>query len=177
MELFRRGLNETLDYAFEPGTGDVVYLKDSMETPRRLGDGSNRNAVYFRRFQGFLELDSRRLRCLDALRELAGAKALELGWFLTTAHRDLEDFLATQTTYLARKRELMAFLESSHHRTIPWFDFSSVDVFGGDPRDFLNGAHIGPCNADLLYRRMLVAGGTATRESLVLLDAGSARGC
>src|SRR5207244_5252272 len=89
-QVFRRGINETLGFAFAKGTGDIVYQSyDSKAPPLRIADAADRNAIYYRRMEGFPKLSSARLKWLDEIGRLCQERGISTCYFLSTAHRAL----------------------------------------------------------------------------------------
>lgn len=154
--IFRRGLNETLDYTFAPETGDILYHSpDQCTGPLRLADGSNRNSQYGLRMQNYARLSAQRFDHLKRLLALCASKKIEVILFLSTIHHELHRFLADNTVYEQRRNELVALLRRCESETVSFHDCTLAESFQGDPHDFKNGAHIGPHNADKLFSCLL----------------------
>lgn len=155
-QVFRRGINETLGFAFARGTGDFIYQGyDSQAPPLRIADGADRNAVYYRRMEGFPKLSSARLKWLDEIGRLCQERGIRRCYFLSTAHGALIRFLSEHTVFRQRCDELRQAIEKSPFAPDAFHDFSIASSFGGDAEDFINGAHVGPHNARRLFERLL----------------------
>lgn len=155
-QVFRRGINETLEYGFAKGTGNIVWRDFRPDSPpMKIDDGNNRNAVYFRRMEGFSRLAPARLQVLDEFGRVCRAHGINWLAFLSTAHECLFQFLAANTSYLQRSEELAARIRQSPFPPAAYFDLSGAASFGGDPQDFMNGAHIAFHNGRLLFEFLL----------------------
>src|SRR5438105_5217263 len=146
-QVFRRGINETLGYSFATGTGDIVYENFKIEgPPLRIADGNDRNAVYFRRMEGFARLSPERLRWLEEIGRLCKQRGIHWLAFLTTGHEALIQFLLNSTPFRQRSAELVEQMRKSPFAPKEFYDFSTVAGFDGDPEDFFNGAHVAAHN-------------------------------
>lgn len=154
--IFRRGLNETLDYTFAPETGDILY-HDAARWAEvlRIADGSNRNSQYGMRMQNYTRLSAERFDYLKRFLALCADREIEVVLFLGTIHHELHRFLAENTVYEQRRNELTTLLRRCESDTVSFHDCTRVESFQGDPDDFKNGAHIGPHNADKLFSFLL----------------------
>ncbi len=154
--IFRRGLNETLNYTFAPEFGDILYHDaDRWTDVLRIADGSDRNSQYGMRMQNYTRLSAQRFDYLKRFLALCGERKIEVVLFLGTIHHQLHRFLIENTVYEQRRNELVTLLRRCESETVTFHDCTLVEGFRGDPEDFKNGAHIGPHNADKLFSFLL----------------------
>jgi acyl-CoA synthetase (AMP-forming)/AMP-acid ligase II/acyl carrier protein len=155
-QVFRRGINETVDYGFAKNTGDIVWRFFQPDAPPvKIADGNDRNAVYFRRMEEFTKLSFARLRWLDEIGRLCHEHGISWLLFLSTAHEALLKFLVERTTYQQRLNELTERIHQSPFAPNAFFDLSNVSSFEGDPHDFQNGAHIASYNGRRVFSFLL----------------------
>jgi fatty-acyl-CoA synthase len=151
--------------SFLPETGDICYPADpaldrafQLRLPLKERDIqlANQRASYKLRFQGAHALHPYRLQLIEEL----GRRCIERGSYLipylTPLHEELLSFLVSDTPYQARLDELITWWgESSVLKEFPLLNFTTVDTFRGIVDDFVDAAHIGPYNGDLLMSVLL----------------------
>ncbi len=107
-------------------------------------------ADYVARFAGYTRVSPRRLQYFAEFLRMARESDARVIVFLTPLHREVIATLAG-TSYEPRRRELIAALRvACAAGGARFLDTSSVELFGGGPDGFWDGAHLDPANADRL---------------------------
>ena len=149
-------------YGYDSITGDIVYLDDddisqrhNTRRPMKIQDVHSYDLEYKMRLAGFDRLNPKRLDYFIRLVQNCLAQNVHITCYLTPLHPSLHQLLCEETDYLARMRK---FVDGLRHNQTPLFqlyDFSTPAQFGGIDEDFINAAHIGGANADLILDRLL----------------------
>lgn len=146
--------------AFE-ADGYLRYLlwEDQIRRGSFVPDYDGSVEEYLNRYAGFTELSPERKLYFEKLLVLAKENGVQIIAFQTPLHQRTMDSLKRHRQYDRLEAELQAFMESlaGQHRNLRFLDLSDVTVFGGDPADFYDGAHMGEQNADLLVLYLLKA--------------------
>jgi len=155
-------------HGYDSKSGDLVYLDDdpvcrkhNRRQPLQLNDPTDYNLEYQMRLAGFDRLNPKRLSYFLRLVQSCLERGTEVTSFFTPLHPALHQHLCTHTDYMLRMRELVDGLRGNQTPLFTLSDFSTPAQFGGLDEDFINAAHIGAANADLLLHRLLA--GTASK--------------
>ena len=164
--IWQRLKNMTLDshrrFGFRSGSGDLVYLDDdpvsttfNARQPLNTLDGSARNQEYKLRMNGFAELNPKRLGYLVRLVQPLVESGVAVTCFLTPTHRILHRFLMENTLYADRLNEFVVGVNKVNEPMFQFLDCCTPETFGGEEEDFVDAAHIGGHNADVLLNYLL----------------------
>ena len=168
--------NQTFDMVrpltYEPATGDLVYDATdpiartfNARMPVRLEEPTALHGEYKLRMDGFTGQNPKRVSYFIRTVQACLDRGACVTAFLTTVHPALEQFLIRETTYKDRVAELTAGLRGNRAASFRFLDCSTPASFGGSDDDFINAAHIGAHNADLLLRHLLANPPAAARAT------------
>jgi len=154
--------DEIRRYGYDAITGDIVYVDDDEVSQRhnarrsmRIQDVHSYDLEYKMRLAGFDRLNPKRLDYFIRLVKNCLAQNVQITCFLTPLHPSLHKYVSAETDYRVRIREFMDGLRHNQTSLFQLLDFSTPVQFGGIDQDFINAAHIGGANADLLLGRLL----------------------
>ena len=119
-------------------------------SPVTIVDPHDRDAQYTLRMAGFSALDPQRIDYFERLTSLCAERDIALLCCISPIHPVLDTFLTTTTTYGERLQDLRALAKTVANPLFQFFDTPVPSSFGGIDRDFLNAAHVGLSNSDLL---------------------------
>lgn len=129
-------------------TDDGVLVYEDRE--QQLHDGTfditphldYTKSEYEQRVRGFSELSKRKLDLLRKFFKSCETDRVEVHVFITTLHPQLADHLSTTTSYNERRAELCCVLDECQREFgFHWRDFSDIESYCGDQRDFVDGVH------------------------------------
>jgi hypothetical protein len=107
------------------------------------------------RYYDYSGLSEERLAYFDATLRYAHDHGIQTVVFLTPTHPAVEEGLRPHG-YAERKQEVTAALQRiSSAWSVPFYDFSSPEAFGGDPKDFYDGVHYDETFAPRMIAKML----------------------
>ena len=162
--LREQALDNYRAFVFDPESGDLIYTAaDPMcrafnaRASLQLGDPTTHNGEYKLRMQGFTAFNPKRAGYFTRAVQACLDRGIGITAFLTTAHPVLQEFLLRETPYAVRLAEFRAALRGSRSVGFQFIDCSTPSTFGGSNDDFINPAHLGANNADLLLRHLLGA--------------------
>jgi hypothetical protein len=151
-------------FTFDPANGDLIYTATdpvsrtfNARRPLHLKDPTTHNAEYKLRMADFTAFHARRNRYFVRTVQACLERGANVTAFLTTAHPALQQFLNEQTTFAQRLADFRQGLSANRATSFRFLDCSTPATFGGSDDDFINPAHIGGYNADLLLRHLLAA--------------------
>jgi len=149
-------------FGYHPRTGDLVYLSDepicddfNHRRPVRIAEATSCNQEYRMRTNSFGALNPKRLGYLLRTVQPCVENGLPVTCFLAPMHDQLKRFLAANTEYPARRAEFVAGINANNTPLFQFLDCTEPGSFGGDDDDFIDAAHVGGHNADLLLNHLL----------------------
>lgn len=97
---------------------------------------------YARRYAGFESLSPKRSAYFESFLKICEEKQIKLVVFLTPLHPDLATDLAENTTFTARKKDVVAYVnQQCLKNNVPFFEFSDIRSFQGIANEFHDGVH------------------------------------
>jgi len=137
------------DHTLRQAVGTEDLVAEIQRTAQRWSDGLAREFVP----DQALKLNQRKLQLLSEFVELARQNGIEVRVVLLPLHPDYERLVFNDDMRVLRETLRRRLSELSDGRRVIFRDYTSVASYGGDPKQFWDGAHQQPEN----LRRMLNA--------------------
>ncbi|MBZ0263819.1 AMP-binding protein, partial [bacterium] len=153
-------IGDVRDEIYNPETGDHITSRiDSPgndRSPVVLKNPLERSsAEYLMRMRNFTEISSVRMEYFIQFVELCAENGIQLLIYLSPLHKKLHQQIVENTEYGSRLKDFKRLMDSTSLPFLKFFYTPTVDTFGGLEDDFLNGAHMGRANADILLEKLL----------------------
>ncbi len=146
------GIKPSGKYEFDPLTGDYVE-KEARRSVVKIS--SNLLQSLYDIYSGFTELDPSRIEYFNRFIDLCSENGIRVIGYVTGNHPTMIDFLRQHTDYDKIVAEAMAYWNSIEYDGFSWWDYTSVEAYGGDPDDYADLAHIGTYNSERVARSLM----------------------